>query len=307
MSDLLPELQPLVDAARRGTLDLSAPVAQLREEADAGVVAASTLVRPAPGVDVRDDHVRDVPVRIYSPPAADGRRVHVHLHGGGWWMGSLETTHAMARELAAASGLTVVSVGYRLAPEHPFPAGLDDVMTVLARVADDGASVSVGGESAGANLAAAAALRARDEDGPALVAQWLDLPAVDLTLPSTPSLEAFGSGYGLDVAPVRKLIDWYVPSGDLTHPYVSPLRAPDLSGLPPALITTAELDPVRDQGAAYARALEAAGVPVRYLCSAGHLHGTTWLTALTASAADWHAEVVETLVAMHESAQAVTA
>lgn len=309
MPQVLPQLQPLLEAGAGASLDLLQPVAALRATADAGVISAATFVRPVEGVTVADEFVAGVPVRRYLPTGADGTRIHVHLHGGGWWMGSVETTHPIARELAAASGLTVVSVSYRLAPESPFPAALDDVCAVLEALGSgqQPPCLSVGGESAGANLAAAAALRLRDTVGPPLVAQWLDVPALDLGFPDSPSLRDFGHGYGLDAEPMRTIVDWYCSPEQRGNPYVSPLRARDLSGLPPAIVTTAELDPVRDQGEAYAAALRNAGVPVRSTRASGHLHGTTWLTALTESAARWHDDVVRSLVELHERARLAAA
>ncbi len=307
--DPLPEFAPLLEAARTApALDLTGPVVPLRAAADAGVVGMAGMVRDAgPLHEVADLEVDGVPVRVYRPtPAAAG--VHVHLHGGGWWMGSLETVDPMARELAVASGLVVVSVGYRLAPETPFPGALEDVYRVLLWVSETLAprSLSVGGESAGANLAAAVTLMARERGGPRLDAQWLDVPAVDLSLPETPSVAAYGTGFGLDVEPVRTIRDWYVGTADVRHPWVSPMFA-DLEGLPPAVVTVNGLDPLRDQGEAYAAALRTAGVEVDLSVWDGHLHGTTWLTGATASAGDWHAHAVSALVGLHQVSRTVAA
>lgn len=311
MATALPEFQPLLAALRDAPHpDLTQPVTQLRAAADAGVLGMHALVRAVDGLEVSDDVLAGVPVRIYRPVTATSQTpVHVHLHGGGWWMGSIETTDPMARELSAASGMTVVSVGYRLAPEHPWPAAPEDVYAVLVETAERLAppSLSLGGESAGANLAAVVALMARDRGGPRLAAQWLDVPALDLSLPDTPSLRSYGTGHGLDIEPIRTIVDWYVSPDQVRHPYVSPMHAPDLTGLPPALITTAELDPVRDQGEQYARRLEAAGVPVHLSCWSGHLHSTMWLTAATESARAWHASCVARLVELHAEQSAAVA
>jgi acetyl esterase len=242
--------------------------------------------------------VGGVRCRLYLP-APDVDRLHVHVHGGGWWMGSLDTVDPMARELAHVSGMAVLSVGYRLAPEHPYPAGLDDVTAVLASLDGllDVATVSVGGESAGANLAAAACLRVRGTI--ALAAQWLDVPCVDLACPDDASLAAYGTGYGLEMAQLPVLQTWY--GGDVNDPLVSPALAPDLSGLPPALVTTAECDPLRDQGERYAEALAQAGNDVVYRCNPGQVHATSWFTALTPANAAWYDETVTLLVARHEA------
>jgi acetyl esterase len=300
------ELQALLaDALTGARPDASAPLEELRRQCDAGVLRFHRLVRDhGPLHAVRELEVSGVPVRLYVPEDAEALPVHVHLHGGGWWMGSLETVDPMARELAHVSGMAVVSVGYRLAPEHPYPAGLDDVITVLTNLSADvlgfrPTTLSLGGESAGANLAAAACLRLRDEGGPALAAQWLDVPAVDLTGPEDDSIRAYGSGYGLEMAQLPLLLSWY--GADVRAPYVSPALASDLSGLPAAIVTTAECDPIRDQGARYAHALEAAGNEVVYRCNPGQVHASSWFTALRPANAAWYDEVVAHLVSRHSA------
>ena len=223
-------------------------------------------------------------------------------------MGSIETVDAMSRDLADRAGLTVVSVGYRLAPENPWPAAPEDAYAALCwlvahaeELQIDPASISLGGESAGANIAAAVALMTRDRRGPGLVALWLDVPVVDLRLPETASQVEFGSGFGLEVTHAQTIADWYAAPADRDHPYASPGNA-DLTGLPFTIITTAELDPMRDQGQSFARALRDAGVPVDLRQAAGHLHGTSWLTGLIPSAAQWHDDIVGVLVAQHRAA-----
>jgi acetyl esterase len=309
-STLLPEIERTLLAGVVAPVDLELPVPQLRALCDAGVVATHPYVRPpVVSVEAWDERTAtaagDIPVRIYRPDVAEIHGVHVHLHGGGWWMGSIATADAMARELAAASKLLVVSVGYRLAPEHPWPAGAEDAFAATAwiheqlpRLVGNDVGVTIGGESAGANLAAVVALMARDRGGPPLLGQWLDIPAVDLTFPQDASFREFGAGYGLDVAHVAQMLQWYLPDADPRHPYVSPAHA-DLRDLPPALITTAECDPVRDQGERYADQLEAAGVLIHRRRSVGHVHASTWLTALTRSAASWHEECVTWLRELH--------
>ena len=302
---MLPEVAAfLAKAAAEPLPSPDLTVAELRAFCNEGYIARTAgLVREVDLHEVRDlTSPGGVPCRLYLPSDATDLPLHVHLHGGGWWMGSLDTTDPIARELAA-SGLAVLSVDYRLAPEHPWPAGAEDVYEVLSWIAGDYPSVSIGGESAGGNLAAVVALMARDRGGPSLVAQWLDIPAVDLRLPEDESVRLYGSGYGLEVAQLAMLQGWY--QGDVDHPYVSPLRA-DLTGLPPAIVTTAECDPVRDQGEAYAAALAAAGVPVELRRAAGHIHATSWLTALDEGTAAWHDEVVA-LLHRHHTALEVSA
>lgn len=294
----LAEVQALLAAAAAPpALDPGAPIELIRRASDEGVLRFHHLVRDHGRLhEVRDLEVAGVPCRLYLP-SADVDRVHVHVHGGGWWMGSLSTTDPMARELAHLSGLAVLSVGYRLAPEHPFPAGLDDVTAVLTHVDDvlPGATVSVGGESAGANLAGAACQRLRGTL--TLAAQWLDVPCVDLRCPDDDAIRDYGSGYGLEMAQLPVLQAWYCD--DPTDPLVSPALADDLSGLPPAIVTTAECDPLREQGARYAEALRDAGNDVVYRCSPGQIHASSWFTALTPSNAAWLEHTVAELVERH--------
>jgi acetyl esterase len=296
---VLPQVaQVLADATAAPPPPADLPVSELRALGDASVLRHHHLVRPRDVHDVRDlTSPGGVPVRLYRPSYDRDLPLHIHLHGGGWWMGSLETVDPMCRELASA-GIAVLSVGYRLAPEHPWPAAPEDVYEVLTWMTDQFESISIGGESAGGNLAAVVALMARDRGGPALVAQWLDVPAVDLTVPAAPSVTAYGTGYGLEMAQVPMLLHWY--GADPEHPYVSPARA-DLAGLPPAIVTTAECDPLRDQGEAYAAALEAAGVPVVVRRAAGHIHASSWFTALDETTGAWHDEVVALLLQRHRA------
>jgi acetyl esterase len=300
-SQPIPELQALLAAAREAApaLDPTLPLAELRRACDDGVLAYHQLVRGhGPLHEVRDVTVAGVPCRLYVPEDGAEQRLHVHLHGGGWWMGSLDTVDPMCRELAHVSGMAVLSVGYRLAPEHPYPAGLDDVVAVLTNLHEviTPATVSLGGESAGGNLAAAATLRLKGEVP--LVAQWLDVPCVDARCPEDESIRAYGTGYGLEAAQLPVLQAWY--GADPSDPFVSPALAPDVSGLPPAIITTAECDPIRDQAARYAQSLAAQGNDVTYRCHEGQIHASSWFTALTEGNAAWYDETVALLVDHHE-------
>jgi acetyl esterase len=210
-----------------------------------------------------------IPARLYSPsPGAPG--LIVYYHGGGWVAGSPGSWDAAVRALAVASGCDVVSVGYRLAPEHPFPAAVDDACSALswAAAADGpaaGRPVVVAGDNAGGNLAAVAALRARDAGGPALAMQLLVCPVTDCDLDRKSYVEYDGREYFVNRADIRWCWDQYVPDpADRLRPDASPLRARDLSGLPPAYLVTAEHDPLRDEGFAYADRLRAARVPVEH-------------------------------------------
>jgi acetyl esterase len=208
----------------------------------------------------------EVPARRYVPEDPAG--VVLWIHGGGWVICDLDTHDAMCRLLANESGCEVVAIDYRLAPEHPFPAPLEDSWDALCWVAEQagGQPVIVAGDSAGGNMAAVCALRARDRGGPELTLQVLVYPATsgDLT---TPSCLKYGSGRDtfLTLAEMEWFWGHYVgDDADDSSPDISPLRAQEHSELPPAIIVTAEYDPLRDDGFAYAEALRAAGVPVTH-------------------------------------------
>jgi acetyl esterase/lipase len=239
---------------------------------------------PEPVDRVEDDVADGVPVRVYAP-AGPVARVVVWLHGGGWVVGDLDTHDPLCRHVANVVGATVVSVDYRLAPEHPHPAGLDDAVTALRWAAGrwPGVPLVVAGDSAGGGLAAGAALRARDEGGPALAAQLLAYPALDPTQ-ALPSVAENADGMFLSAADMRAFYDLYVPGALAEDPTVALLRADDLSGLPPAVVCTAEFDTLRDEGDAYAERLRAAGVPVRHLPGPGLVHGYFALTEVAEAA-----------------------
>jgi acetyl esterase/lipase len=223
-----------------------------------------------------------LPIRIYTPTAVTEQQVTpgiVYFHGGAGVFCSIETHDGLCRVLANASGCRLISVDYRLAPEHPFPAAVDDsyfasqwVWQHAREFCIDPARIAVAGDSAGGTLAAVVCQRAKHADGSNFALQVLFCPVTDLSQESE-SWRAYGERYFLD----RKTLDWavsqYCPAGtDLTDIRISPLRATDLAGLPPAHVHTAEFDPLRDDGKAYADALEHAGVPVRYMCHAGMIH-----------------------------------
>jgi acetyl esterase len=251
------------------------------EEARAGVAANAELIGPGPAVaSVRDivipGQAGEIPARVYSPvPNAPG--VVVYYHGGGWVVGSVDQWDASVRALTVASGCDVVSVDYRLAPEHVFPAAVDDAYDALVWVAGSLASgrpLVVAGDSAGGNLAAVCALRARDTGGPALALQVLVYPVTDYDLDRKSYHEYDGTEFIVNRRDMAWFWDQYVPDpAARANPYASPLRAADLSGLPPAFVLTAEHDPLRDEGYAYADRLQAAKVPVEHRHYGSQIHG----------------------------------
>ena len=226
---------------------------------------------------VRNTHIvgpgGDIAVRIYTP-SDDRARVVTYLHGGGWVVGDLDTHDPVCRRIANALGAVVISVDYRLAPEHPFPAPLDDSMAALDWVATtfpERAHI-VAGDSAGGSLAAGCALLARDK-GLKLAAQLLLYPSTDPGL-SQPAMTDNAEGYFLTKPAMAWFYDQYLDDpDDASRPEVDLLHAPDLTGLPPALIATAEYDPLRDDGIAFARQLETAGVRAQHIPGPGLIHG----------------------------------
>jgi acetyl esterase len=224
-----------------------------------------------------------IPLRLYRPagvPASTPLPVYVYFHGGGWVIGDLETHDVICRQLTAESGASVISVDYRRAPEHKFPAAADDAWAatrwIVAHAAElgvDAERLAVGGDSAGGNLAAVVALMARDAGGPRIALQILIYPVTDLGAESK-SYEDFAEGYMLTRESMRWFRAHYLNGKeDAADWRASPLRANSLAGLPPALIITAGFDPLRDEGEAYAARLRAAGVTVDYVCFGGMIHG----------------------------------
>jgi acetyl esterase len=250
---------------------------------------------------VHDADADGVPVRIYGT-GGDGPLVLL-THGGGWLSGSIEISDRPARLLANACGGTVVSVEYRLAPEHPFPAGLEDAYTALGWTARVLGSdfLAVAGDSAGGNLAAALALLARDRGGPALAHQLLMFPVLDNDFES-PSYREFGDGYFLTRAAMEHFWRSYVGEGEPPE-LAAPLRAASLTGLPPATILQAAADPLFSEGAAYAARLAAARVPVTTVVFAGLVHGAFWMAGLSPTARAFAETAGAALRAAHVAAR----
>jgi acetyl esterase len=241
----------------------------------------------------------DVPVRIYWPPIAahDNLPVVVFYHGGGWCLGDLETHDPVARAHAVEAEAIVVSVDYRLAPEHPFPAGIDDSWAALRWVGEHAAElggdpnrIAVAGDSAGGNISAVMTQLARDNGGPPLVFQLLWYPSLTADL-SLPSYTENADAPMLDHDVIEAFVSWYVPDADISDPTalpstLAPANATDLSGLPPAFIGTAEHDPVRDDGARYAELLRDAGVPVELSNEPTMAHGYASFALVVPAAAE---------------------
>jgi acetyl esterase len=221
-----------------------------------------------------------IPIRIYTPAVSAMGPALVYFHGGGWVLCDLNTHDVVCREIARRSGAVVVAVDYRLSPEHKFPAAVEDCYAATQWVSANAESlgvdphrISVGGDSAGGNLAAVVCLKARDESGPALAGQILVYPVTNLASFDTPSYREFAEGYFLTLSEMEWFRGCYLAKpDDGLHPHVSPLLASNLDSLPPALVITAECDVLRDEGEAYAKRLEEAGNVVTCTRYPGMIH-----------------------------------
>lgn len=291
-----PATQVILDQmAEAGPVDFSelTPSA-FRELSRASLGALDVAAAGAPAEDAEDRSIPGPPgpirIRIYRPPGPATAPLVAFFHGGGWVIGDIDTHDGSCRILSRRTGAIVVSVDYRLAPENRFPAALDDCETALAWVAahatemgGDPGRLGVAGDSAGGNLAASVALRARNGAGPAIAAQALVYPATDFST-FRPSFDANGEGYLLTADAIRWFTAQYLGDHDPADPGASPLLN-DLAGLPPAVVATAEFDPLHDEGRAYAEALADAGVPVEHLDFPGLVHGFMGLGALSPGSA----------------------
>ena len=286
----LPSIQELTPEAAREQFEAGM---RARLEAFPAPPVASVENRTIPGPD------GPIPIRVYhdTEPARENRPVLAWFHGGGHVIGSLDTHDAMARSLCREAGCVVVSVDYRMGPEHPFPAAVEDCVAAVRWIAESGAEVgadpgciAVGGDSAGGNLAAVAALTARDEGGPALRHQLLVYPVTDYRCRG-PSYERYARGYGtLEAESMHWFQRHYLGGPDPAEDWrASPLLAADLSGLPPALVVTAECDVLRDEGVAYAERLTASGTPCEHVPFPGMIHGFFGLLGIAGAAAEAHA------------------
>jgi acetyl esterase len=277
-----PQIQALLDKGTGvpATHTLPVPVARAQYEARIALMAP-----PAEIASVREETIdgpgEPLRLRIYTPHGQGPFPLLVFFHGSGFVLCSLDTHDGMCRNLCAGGACVVASVDYRLAPEHKFPAGIDDCLhasrwaaTHATELGADPTRVAVAGDSAGATMIAVTALRVRDEGGPALCGQLLLYPVTDYYAPGTPSYRENAEGYGLTRETMKWFWDHYLndPS-EGAHPHAAPLRAPVLSGLPPALVITAEYDPLRDEGEMYAEKLRGSDVSARLFRYAGVNHG----------------------------------
>ena len=277
-----PQIQSLLDKGAGVPATHTLPVAAARAQYEARI---AIMAPPAPVADVAERGIEGpggpLKLRVYTPEGAGPFPLLVFFHGSGFVLCSLDTHDGMCRNLCAGSGHVVVSVDYRLAPEHRFPAATEDCLAATrwaaahaAELGADPARVVVGGDSAGGNLAAVTALRLRDEGGPTPTGQLLLYPVTDWHTPGTPSYAENAEGYGLTRATMEWFWEHYLnDSSEAAHPHAAPLRASDLSRLPPAYIMTAEYDPLRDEAEEYGRRLRAAGVPADISRCAGMNHG----------------------------------
>jgi acetyl esterase len=253
----LPPLHTLpVDVARTGS---AAARALLPPPPAVGVIVNRTIPGPA----------GPIPVRIYTPFGVGPFPLTIYFHGGGFVLGDLEMVDPPCRHLCLGSNSIVLSVDYRLAPEHKFPAASEDCLAATRWAAEhageigaDAKRIAVAGDSAGGNLAAVVAMRARDEGGPKLCAQLLNCPVTDFDM-TRQSYRDNGQGFFLTIDAMKWFQDHYLREAtDQLHPFAAPFKAKNLSGLPPAYVLTAQYDPLRDEGEHYADRLAQAGVPV---------------------------------------------
>lgn len=281
---LYPEVRALLEASEAE----GAPAVETLSPAEARQAAIDALKATASQPeaigrveDLRIPHPeRPIPVRIFTPAAEGPFPCLVYFHGGGWVLCDLDTHEAVCRAIARRAAAVVVAVDYALSPEYKFPAAVEDCYAAIqwvaanaARLGVDPSRIAVGGDSAGGNLATVMCLKARDEGGPPLALQVLVYPVTNLASFDTPSYREFAEGYYLTRAEMEWFRGHYLArAGDAQNPYASPLLAPDLRGLPPALVITAECDTLRDEGEAYARRLAEAGVEAACTRYGGMIH-----------------------------------
>jgi acetyl esterase len=300
-----PQAQRVIDAV--AALNLKPTEESTPDEARESMRSRTAALGPFEDVAAVADHRVPVPggeitVRVYSPGGRAPHPALVYYHGGGWVIGDLYTHDGLCRSLTNAARCAVVSVDYRLAPESKYPVAAEDSYAALrwvvanaARLGIDPRRVAVGGDSAGGNLATVVALMAREREGPALVHQILIYPVTDHDFNTASYLEN-ATGYLLTREGMRWFWTHYLArEAQGREPHASPLRAPSLVGLPPALVITAEHDPLRDEGEAYAARLRDAGVPVTLTRYAGMIHGFIRMTRILDKARTALDEIADSL------------
>jgi acetyl esterase/lipase len=273
------------------------------EQAREFMTASAALRPPGPEVAEATDGVLpgadgQLPYRLYRPAGAGPHPVIAYFHGGGWVLGDLDSDDPLCRDLCVRTGAVVVSVNYRHAPESRFPAAADDAFAAVRWIGANAIELGgipgqlvVAGWSAGGNVAAVAAQRARDEGGPQLLGQVLLTPVVDGDM-TRASYRENGEGYVLTSALMNWFWDHYADPADRRDPRAAPIRG-NLAGLPPAVVITAQFDPLRDEGEAYVEALKAAGVPARHIRARGHTHTSVTMVDVVISGGPVRAEIAE--------------
>ncbi|KKC05882.1 steroid monooxygenase [Mycobacterium nebraskense] len=301
-------LQPDVEMVLMEAAALDLPPMESMPVADARAFYAQMLEALPPGPDVGEivDGVLpgaagDLAYRLYRPPTPGPHPIVVYFHGGGYVLGEAISDDPLCRDLCVRSGAALISVDYRHAPEHRFPAAVDDGMAAVRWVADNARALggipgelAVCGWSAGGGIAAVVCQLARDLGGPNIVGQVLLAPCTSGDT-ARASFAENADGYGLTTPLMQWFYDHYIDVADRSDPRFAPLLAADLSGLPPAIVVTAEFDPVRDDGEAYAAALKAAGVPTKYVCARGHTHQSLAMVDVVISGAPVRAQMADAL------------
>jgi acetyl esterase len=308
-----PILVPILNAVPPLPATIDDIDAYRAEEAAGAAASVDDLMEPAPEGATR--RVVQIPVdgsevelHIFTPNTTGPHPGHLYVHGGGWIGGTIHDKgiDILCTERAVHADCVVVTVEYRKAPEHQFPVGLNDAYAALVWMDENAEKLgirrdvlTIGGGSAGANIAAGIALKARDEQGPQLVFQILDVPALDLTMQAA-SFERNATGYGITTAYAQAVRDLYLADpDDARNPYASPLLADDLTGLPEAYLLPAEYDPLCDDAAAYAARLEEADVPVTLSLQKGQWHGSSLMTKILPAGRAWRDEQLAALRAVH--------
>ena len=300
-------LQPDMAMVLDLVASLGLPPIETMSAPDARAFSEATAASRPPGPEVGEiaDAVLpgpagDLAYRLYRPPTQGPHPLIAYFHGGGWVLGSQDSDDPLCRDLCVRTGSVVVSVNYRHAPEDRFPAAADDAFAAASWIAAHAAALggipgqlTVAGWSAGGNVAAITCQLARDAGGPDIAGQLLLAPVTDCDL-GRPSYASNGEGFILTAGLMRWFWDHYADEADRANPKASPLRG-TLAGLPPAVVVTAEFDPLRDEGDAYAEALAAAGVPVRHIRARGHTHTSLTMVDVVISGAPVRAEIAEAL------------